>query len=158
MERQSIKKLLGITEHDEIIYVDSFHWNGVSCNSFTPVSKEDIELRNDIDNLKDNYGYLWQESVAQGTTEESLNDFIDAIVEQSEASGQYFVGHDDSHIYDITEDDKELIATHFNIDPEDIETFECIGVGTEYISNIKLKTVFNQELYDQALAHCNSKK
>ena len=81
LKMKKINQLLGITYSNEVVYVDSFHSSGVSLNYFDPISQEYIDAENDLETVKDHYGYLWQEAVSSGTTEASLEEFMEQLME-----------------------------------------------------------------------------
>lgn len=150
--RETIMKCVGISEDGELIMLDEFHWNGVSLDRFVGVTQEQIDERNDIENIKENYSYLWQEAVAEGTTEESLEEYLEGLLEtELDYGGAYFWGHDDSYTSYITDKDKERYDEQSG-DVYETVCFECIGGGTP--SELpKLKEIWDAELWNRALEH-----
>ena len=150
-----VNKLLGVLQNDEIVYINSFHENGVSLIFFTAIDQKYIDEENE--NIADQYGYLWQEAVAEGSTTDSLDDFLESLVAQNEAYGYYFLGHDNTYTEIIDDTDKTLIECETDLE---IETFNCTGSGTfSYtgfskwdFAGLKFKTIFDSDLYKTALS------
>lgn len=141
--RTTYNIVIGITEENEIyllnsIFDDGKGFKGATGSVLVPVSQDYIDERNDIDSIIDNYGYLWTEAVASGTTTDSEEDYMQAVVDSSEG---YFLGHDESDVHHIKDSFKD---EHF----PDAETFECIGGGRIFDRGMKFKTVLRQDLLD----------
>ena len=151
-KREHIYKIVGICESGEIIMIDSLHWNGVSCSRFDYLTAQMVEYRNDIDEIKDTYSYLWVEAVANNETEKGLGDYIQELIDSEVNGGRHFFAQDDGYIHHITDKDKEKIKEVLNL-KYDIECFECVGGGTGIFSNIKWKHIFDQKLIDKAIVH-----
>ncbi len=153
MERQRINKLLGITKTGKIVYVYSLYSSGASVIYFDTISQDFINEQNDIETVKEQYGYLWQETVARKETECSLEEFMWGILADNRANGGYYLGHDDSYVHSIDDDDKKRIADALKLDPDDIVTFNFCGVGAVDFSTLDLKIIFDLDLYNQAFEH-----
>lgn len=151
-QEKIFNKIVGISESGTIImirsvfnYTDGLHgqpFYGAQYAEFAPISQDYIDEMNEIDRLKDEYDYLWREAVASKQTECSLEEYMQDIIDENEANGSYFLGHDDSYIHDIPESFKEEYFP-------DAVTFQCIGCG-RMSSHKKYDKVFDQELIDLA--------
>jgi len=135
---------LGINGDGEVIMIDGFFkhqddFKGVTGSSFTWCSPEHIEEANDLDNLKENYGYLWEEAVADDNTEGSLETYMKDMLDSYRINREgLFFFHDYSNL-DLLQDDTEFLkfaSKKFHsssekydfYDPE-IGTFECTSGG-----------------------------
>lgn len=151
MSRQRIRKLVGILESGEIIYIDELHDNGVSTVCFTYHTQQTIDDRNDIENVKFSYDYLWKEAVHDGLTELGLDDYLQECVDQLNTTDRYFFGHDTSYTDYVTDEDRQLIEEYY--DEAEIECFECIGGDNGYLHELRFQKIFNQELLNRALEY-----
>lgn len=113
-------------------------FKGATGSILRPVTADEVEERRDLEYVKDVYGYLWQEAVADGSTEISLNEYIEDIIFYCDG---HFPGHDDS---DIEHLDDDFISTYF----PDAETFECVGGGRCFSTNMKFDVLVSQDLLD----------
>lgn len=137
-------EIVGITEDNEIvmldyIFKDKMHgkpFNGATGTIFVPVTQDDIDARNDFDQIKDDYSYLWTEAVATGATEDSLDDYIQSLIDNADG---YFFGHDTSYINKIPETFRKKYFP-------DAETFECIGGGRCFGRHLKFKVILRPDL------------
>lgn len=135
-------KALGVTKDSDVKMIDYFFehgdgFKGVTGSSFYFVGPEDISERNDLENIKDGYEFIWRETVAAGKTEESLDDWMDSFRDEYlRNSDSLFVGHDTSYIHYLDRD--EAFLSFFNsLHGLDLEgcyddekgTFECVGGG-----------------------------
>lgn len=133
---------LGINEHNEVKMLDSFFqhndgFKGVTGSSFYYVSPEEINNRNDLETISDDYDFIWKEAVNNGNTEESkeeyMQNFIDSYTSNSDG---LFVGHDTSYVHKLDRDDDFIKFYNSNkktkltgLYDSDEGTFECIGGG-----------------------------
>jgi hypothetical protein len=141
-----LNKLLGITKSGELIMVDylfndTLHgepFHGATGSSFVGVTQDEIDDRNDLENVKDTYGYLWQEAVKDGATTDSMEDFLQSWIDNAEG---YYIGHDTSGIHHIPDTIKKM---HF----DGCETFECVGGGRMFPLKEEMMIIFDQDLFD----------
>lgn len=139
--REEIKLYLpiGIDREDKLIMIDYFFSStledkpffGVTGSHFDFYYPETIEAANDIENIKDNYGYLWQEEVANGMTEESLDVWAEEFKQSYLLNGDgIFISHDTGYLEYIC-DHKEVLD-HYGITElwdEEQGTLSCSGGG-----------------------------
>ena len=103
MRLENLNIVLGIGEDDELYILDSiFHdsnkWQGVTCYSVRYLSDEDIEERNDFDNVMDYCEDLWRMAVQAGQTEEGLREWTEQYI--SDCYGDLYPGWDGSFYQD----------------------------------------------------------
>lgn len=140
--RLKLYTTLGLTADNEVKMLDSFFqhqddFKGVTGSSFYFVDPQGIEERNDIDNIKDNYDFIWREQVQAQKTEESLDEWAESFKQEYIMnSDSLFVGHDTSYIHHLDRDQAFLdwhnsrFKTELKGCYDDEEgTFECIGGG-----------------------------
>jgi len=139
---------LGETESGEIKMLDYFFdsgklhgqdFKGVTGSSFYFVSPEEIEERNDLDNVKDSYGYLWQEAVRADQTELGLDEYIQELIDSEINYGDgVFFSHDSSYLTQLADDKKfmEFAENKYcdnkrlrDLWDSEVGTFECVGGG-----------------------------
>lgn len=114
-------------------------FRGATGTVFVPFYQDYADERNDFERIKEEYGYLWQESVAAGNCEDSLYDFIQGLIETSDGD---FFGHDDSSVHLIPDDFK----TYYY--PECLG-FECVGGGRCFSPRFtKWETVLRPDLLE----------
>lgn len=146
-QQLTLNKCVGITKSGELIMVDYLfvhdeNFHGATGTRFSPLTQSDIDDRNDIDNVTDAYGYLWEEAVKDGLTklgqEEYMQQFIDSEVNYGDG---LFFGHDTSSVHLIPDDIK---ATHY----QGYESFECVGGGRMFPLREEMLIIFDQDLWD----------
>lgn len=136
-------EIVGITEDNEIIMLDSIFdhgdgFKGAVGSSFYALEQSEVDDRNDLENVIENYGYIWQEAVAAGNTTESQEKFIRGFINSSEG---YFLGHDDSYIHHIKDEFQEKYFP-------DAVTFECVGGGRMFPITRKWKVLLRPDLLE----------
>lgn len=153
--RQNYKKeiyneVVGISLGEVIIcnyiFKNNPTYNGATGSILLPVTQEQIDYRNDPEVIAEQYDYLWREAVANNRTTESLEDFIQELLDDLQYSDEYYVGHDYSDCW-IAEGCNKT-KNYF----PDAVTFECTGCGRIFSSgDIEFDEVFNQELLDKII-------
>lgn len=140
---------LGTDESGDIKMVDYFFnhgdmhgkpFFGVTGSSFMWCSPDYIQEQDNIENVKDHYGFLWQECVKAETTKESEEEFCQGLIDSNKCNGSgIFLGHDDSYLYELDQDETFLKYVENNfaeknkvvdgLYDEEIGTFACVGGG-----------------------------
>lgn len=151
MTRLSLNKCVGITKSGELVMVLNFFnktlydkpFHGATGTIFNPLSQSEIDERNDLENVKDAYGYLWTEAVKDGSTTDSYDDYMQKLIDTEINYGEgLFLGHDTSDIYLIPD---EIKKTHF----DGYESFECISCGRMFpLKEEDMLIIFDQDLWD----------
>tara|TARA_R110000851_G_scaffold78774_1_gene173728 strand:+ start:278 stop:862 length:585 start_codon:yes stop_codon:yes gene_type:complete len=142
--RLEIYRVIGMKDEHEIVMIDGFFdhgdgFQGVTGSSFDFYCPDQIAEMNDIDEVTSNYDYLWAESVADGNTTESLEDYMQGFIDSYLMnSDSMFIGHDTSYIFKL-QDDKALMIKYDLKDVWDDEkgTFGCIGGGRMFSKDEK---------------------
>lgn len=161
-DRQGTKynQIVGIK--DGLVYVleESFQYGekgmrGCVGYAMETLSQETIDSRNDIDNLTDEYAYLWREAVASQSTELGLSDYIVQLTEDADRAGLYFFGDDDSFRYefnnlvdDLSEDQKETLKRYFGEKDVDFVDWDCASCGRCFDPNEKWDEIFRPDLIE----------
>lgn len=140
--RLTLYTALGINEHREIKMLDSFFqhndgFKGVVGSSFYYVSPDEIADRNDLETVSDNYDYIWKEAVANGSTDEGKDEYMQNFIDSYTCNSDgLFVGHDTSYIYNLDRDEDFLKFYNEHAETKlkglydsDEGTFECVGGG-----------------------------
>lgn len=126
---------------DHTFVYDGEGFRGATGTLFSPVTQDEIDERNDLETVIESYGYLWNEAVADGTTTESQEDYIQGLIDSSDG---YFFGHDDSGIHKIPRSFKEKFFP-------DAETFECVGGGRCISHGMEFEIILRPDLLKEAL-------
>lgn len=116
---------------------------GCTGSKFYFVSPQEIEQRNDLDDIKWNYDYIWKEEVQDGNTELGLDDWAEQFRDSYITNGDgLFVSHDTSYLHKLDRDDAFLkFASNYTgqeltgLYDSDLGTFECVGGGRCFDSN-----------------------
>lgn len=94
------------------------------------VSKSDLEDRRNPDEIKEYCRDLWKEAVRAGATEQSLDDYVDEVISESDMDDneEMYPGKDESDCEYLTPDLREEADT-FMLEHEGIEigTWESSG-------------------------------
>ena len=148
----NLNRPLGITKDGELILVnylfscgdglngEAFH--GATGATLMPLSQDYIDERNEVKNVIETYGYLWEEAVKDGNTTDSQEEYMQAMIDAEVLCGSgLFFGHDDSYIYDVPDVVKK---THF----DGYESFECVGGGRMFPVKQDMLIILDQDLWD----------
>ncbi len=146
-----LNKCVGITKQGELILVnylfnDTLHdkpFHGATGSRLCPLSQDYIDDRNDLENVIDTYGYLWQEAVKDGLTTDSQEAYIQGIIDAEVNYGDsMFLGHDTLDVHYIPDDIKK---EYF----KDAVSFECIGGGRMFpITDNEMEVIFDHDLWE----------
>lgn len=161
-DRQGTKynQIVGIK--DGLVYVleESFQYGekgmrGCVGYSMHTLSQEEIDRGNDMDNIKDEYDYLWREAVASQSTELGLEEYLEDLIRDADMSGLYFLGDDDSFRYrfnrivdELPEDQKETLKRYFGEKDVDFVDWTCNGCGRCFDPNEKWDEIFRPDLIE----------
>ena len=134
-------KPVGIKDNEIYFLKETFDYQdgfkGVVGFSLRPLTRIDVEDRNNINNAVDYYLDLWKEDVSQDNTRMSLDDYASDLMDQE--IGDY-PGHDTSY-----EEHYEEAKKHFDFD---VSSFECGSGGRCF--DLKLLNSFDKVI-DQDL-------
>lgn len=145
-KRTNIDKCVGIKDNTlyilNSVFKHSEDFKGATGSMLSPITQEYIDSMNSLDYAKDNYDYLWRESVASNITEKSLDEYIEDLIAETRCNtDSEYVGHDTSDIHLVPEDIKEKYF------PE-AATFKCIGGGRCFDHDMEFDIVLDQGLLD----------
>jgi hypothetical protein len=145
-KQTNYNEVVGITTDGEIILCNYLFehgdMRGATGSVLIPLTQDCVDDRNDVDNLKGNYDYLWQEEVAAGQTELGMEEWLEELIDSEINYGEgYFFGHDTSDIHHITD---EFHEKYF---PGAV-TFECVGGGRCFGRDIEFATIINPTLWE----------
>lgn len=139
---------IGKNEDGEVTMIDSFFeykdgMKGVTGSEFYFVPPDEIESRNDLDEIKSNYDYIWREEVQNGDTELGLDEWAEQFLDSYIVNGDgLFISHDISYLHRLDRDDAFLkFASNYTgqeltgLYDADLGTFECVGGGRCFDSN-----------------------
>lgn len=148
--RKTINRPVFITSDNEVYVLNSVFkydddFKGATGGVLVPVSQNEVDERNDYEYLGDIWGYLWEEAVERGDTEDSKEDYLQMVF--SDYDGFFFC-HDESDCY---HDGVQELLIKF----DDTVCFECIGGGRCFDKKILESAVeiLDQELFDLIKAY-----
>lgn len=119
---------------------------GATGSIFVPLTQAEVDARNDVDNIAENYEHLWKEAVAEGETTDGLNDYVQNLIEQELSCGEgLFLGHDTSDTHYISDSVAADLQGRLGYEDE-IIGYECIGGGRCFDREIQWKYVFRPDL------------
>jgi hypothetical protein len=153
-DQKNYNEIIGITDSGEIyllnyIFESTLHGTpfcGATGSILTPLTQAYVDSRNNIDSLKDTYGFLWQEAVKDGNTELGLDDYLQEMMDSEVQYGEgLFLGHDTSDTHHITDEQTAEIETVLKYKHE-IIGYECIGGGRCFDRDITWKHIFRPDL------------
>lgn len=142
-EQNNIKKLVGRIGDDYYVcdyvfkYKDDFH--GATATVLRPVGLPEYEEAQTIDALKDRFADMWAEAVKDERTEESLEDYVQAIfdIDGDEALWDFSgYGYWDM----LREAIPELIEDGFPV-------FECVGGGRSFSADMEWDELYDAETW-----------
>ena len=149
MEKRATANIcLGIRE-GELVFLEDIFEHGDSfkgCTGFSMryVSPETIEANNNVDNIKDQCEDLWIEAVKARATTDSLDDYVQQIIDDASYNGLLYPFYDDSFqceqeesIGKLTEKTKQKIYEYFDTTEENFNTEvgscgRCIGETSDF--------------------------
>jgi hypothetical protein len=115
---------------------------GATGFSLRPITKDEVDERNEYKNVKEYVRELWQIAVNDGNYEGSLEDYADDYIydidiDENDGDRACFIGHDDSYSEHYGEARKYFDGAY---------TFELGSGGRCFSSDDKWDKVINQEL------------
>ena len=113
-----------------------------SFDVIRPVTKEQLSYLRDKWERADDYKYFWKEAVASDATEQSFEDWFDAVWDEEfdETDEEDFAGKDDSFIYYLDEDERKAADAYMESQGVEIGTWESSGCYAPVSACTKDKT------------------
>ena len=125
--------------------MDGKPFHGATGTRFVPVSQDEIDERNNFENVAENYGYLWQEAVESGCTIDSQEDYLQAMIDDTLMYNEFF-GQDNSYVHLIPDSIKKEYFSEYI-------TFTCTGGGRMFpMKREDMKVIFNEDLFQAVTA------
>lgn len=160
MERRDINIVLGIGKDGELYILDGiFHnsdsFQGVTCQSREYLTDDEIEKRNDFDNVMDYCDELWRMAVEARHIEDGLKEFTENYI--WEERDKLYPGYDDSFVNDTEEaitklsrKQKKELYEFYDIEDMDKEfNSDCAGCGRHFPEDNEWEIKFvSDELLD----------
>lgn len=149
MEKRATANIcLGIRDGDLVFLGEIFEYEGgfKGCTGFSMryVSPETIEENNEVDNIRDHCEDLWIEAVKARETTDSLDDYVQQIIDDASYSGLLYSFYDASFQCDqeegigkLAEKTKQKIYEYFDTTEENFNTEvgscgRCIGETSDF--------------------------
>lgn len=123
---------------DEIFkYSDDFH--GATATVIEPISKDEYKEATSVENVR-NYLYeIWQMQVADGGTEQGLDDFVEYCLRYENEADIVYV--------DLVDDERtEDLRKRFALSLDDYPAFQITGGGRSFSKHMDWDEVYNQDL------------
>lgn len=127
-----------ILESNELIMIDE---RG-SLYTFCPVTQDRIDEMNTVEYLKENYGYVYEESGSDQTEEEYFEGWIETEVNYG---SKHFVTQDDSYIHMIDDSIKDDFGY-------EVITFECTGSGGGIYLGMKPTKIYEHKILGELIS------
>lgn len=139
MDKVIYNKLVGEKNGEyyfcDYIFDDGKGFKGATATILVPVSKEEYDERTSLEGAKERFEDLWRETVKDGGTEDSLEDWCQSIIDTD--GDDAFFDFSGCNLW-------EQLRDKF---PEDeYPVFECIGGGRSFSKENDFDRVFDQEL------------
>lgn len=158
-EETKYNQIIGVTEEGVVVLEKTFahsdNFKGASGYIISPLTQDEIDNGRDPDTLKE----YWQEAVAGGYTEESLEDWAEKVNDEYNGEGrQYFYMDDPSSREDmdeaynrLTSDQKAELDKVFGVKGKDFVDWDCRHCGRCIpIKDEDYIVVLNPELLEEA--------
>ena len=155
--KQNVNKLVGRDENGDYYWLDYVFddgngFRGAVGSTFHPVSEAEKEKRMNPENAREHFRGLWQEAVKAGSTEESLDDYVQNLID-IDGIDAFF----DLSYYDAGCKVAEIYNSEHSKDarpPEDLAEFsECTGGGRCFDYKIKWEKIYDKDALDLGLSY-----
>lgn len=146
LQEKTYNEIIGITKDHRVIILDHVFeydggFKGATRFEMTTLTQEEIDERNDLDNVREYVRDFWQDAVANGTTELGLDDFAEKEREEL-ADGCLYYGDDpsfrreaDEAFEKLTDEQKAQFNEIIGVKDKDFVDWEsgCCGrIGDDY--------------------------
>jgi hypothetical protein len=141
-EQKNISKLVGRIGNryyvcDYVFKDDDFQ--GAVATVLMPISLEQYEDAQDMDNLKERFCDLWAEAAKDGRTEDSLEQFCQSILDcDGDESLWDFSG------YKYWDEIRKQVP---ELNEKDYPVFECISIARSFRADMKWDELYDPELW-----------
>lgn len=153
----NINKPVGITKNGELVLVHYIfehdaNFRGATGAMLVGVTQDEIDERNDLETVKETWGYLWAEAVKDGLTTQSEDEYMQDMIDSAVRFGDgYYLGHDTSYIHEVSDEIKKM---HY----DGYETFECVSGGRIFPKKREdMMIIFDEDLFEAVNAVENDK-
>ena len=158
-EERKINQIVGIKNNEIWILEDCFKYSdsfkGCTGYHMNIITQDFIDDMNDLDNLIDEYDYLWRDAVAAKQTDLGLEEYIEQCKNECQYYDQLYLGDDNSFRDDTEElieqlpaDKKAIIEQYFGVKDKDYVTWSVSGCGRCFNPDDEWDVIFNPELIE----------
>ena len=161
MTRQETKinQIVGIKDGELYILENVFKYSdgfkGATGYHMNVITQDYIDEMNDIDFLCEENDYLWREAVQAERTTDSLQEYMQNLVDECSYYNQLFPFDDNSFRYqteklveELPTDQKQELEKVFGVMGEDYATWSVSGCGRCFNTNDKWDVVFRPDLLE----------
>ena len=148
-EQKNIRKLVGRIGDSYYVCDYVFKYDdglkGATATVLRPVSKQEYEAAQEIDNLINRFADLWGEAARDNRTEESLKDYCQSIYDcDGDEAIWDFSGYD---CWDLI---REAVS---EITEENYPVIECVGGGRSFSSDMQWDEIYDKEIWNLILEY-----
>ena len=161
MARQETKinQIVGIKDGElyvlEYVFAHGDNFKGAVGYCMNVLTQDYIDNMNDIRTLCEEYDYLWREAVQAGSTELSLQEFMQRWVDECYYHNQLFPSDDNSFrcqteklVEELPAEQKTELEKRFGVMDEDYVTWSCSGCGRCFNADGAWEVVFRADLLE----------
>lgn len=158
-EETKINQIVGIQKGElyilEYVFKHSDDFKGATGYSMSTLTQEYIDEMNDIDYLCEENDYLWREAVQAQRTTDSLQEYMQSLVDECSYYDMLFP-FDDNSFRDQTEKLVEELPTEqkaelektFGVMGEDFVTWNCSCCGRCFNADDEWDVIFRPDLVE----------
>ena len=158
-EETKINQIVGIKDGELYVLEDVFKYSdgfkGATGYSMNVITQEYIDNMNDIDYLCKENDYLWREAVQAQRTTDSLQEFMQSLIDESLYNDMLFPFDDNSFrhqteklVKELPTEQKAELEKVFGIMGEDYVTWNCSDCGRCFNANDEWDVVFRPDLLE----------
>lgn len=158
-EETKINQIVGIKQGELYILEDVFKYSdgfkGATGYHMNIITQDYIDEMNDIDYLCEENDYLWREAVQAGSTTDSLQEYMQSLVDECSYYDMLFPFDDNSFRYQTEKLVEELLTEQkaelekaFGVMGEDFVTWNCSGCGRCFNADDEWDVIFRPDLVE----------
>lgn len=158
-EEKQINQIVGIKDGElyvlNYVFKHGDNFKGATGYSMGTITQSYIDDMNDISTLCEEYDYLWRDAVKEERTTDSLEDFMQSLVDECSFYDQLFPFDDNSYRYEteklveeLPAEQKEELEKVFGVMGEDFAAWSVSGGGRCFNANDNWDVVFRPDLVE----------
>lgn len=156
-EEQQINQIVGIKDGElfvlDYVFKHGDNFKGATGFSMGTITQDYIDEMNDVNTLCEEYDYLWRESVQAKSTEDSLQDYMQSLIDECSSLDQLFPFDDNSYrheteklVEELPSEQKAELEKVFGVMGEDFATWSVSCDGRCFNANDEWDVIFRPDL------------